>query len=161
MSKRQDQQFNQFDAPIPGESLTRPPQSSPMENPPNFTDPEQASEVLFSKLTQPQNSVKIKKMLQAGASAESIARTVLFTGTSKGEFTPDLALLLARPTLGMVAAIGKKTGAGDFKMMNDDPEMDEFFASIGGVGEQEEPIEEEPENLGGLLGSLMQGEDNG
>lgn len=105
-----------FDAPIPGESLTRAPGSSPWEQPPQYTDLNEAAEDIFDKLIK--NAPEVVFSLEAGASAESIARTILFAGFTKGKFTPDLAMLLAPITVAMVAAVGHKMGARGMKLRN-------------------------------------------
>ena len=103
-----------FDAPIPGESLTREPGSSPWERPPQYTDLNEAAEDLFDKILQ--NSAEIILSLEAGASAEDLAKTMLFGGFSKGKFTPDLALLLAPIAVAMIGAVGHKMGARGMKL---------------------------------------------
>ena len=41
---------NPFDAPVPGQSLTDTPGNYPWEHPPQFTDPEEASEYIWQML---------------------------------------------------------------------------------------------------------------
>ena len=46
-------EINDFDAPIPGQSLTDKPGNSAWEHPPQFTDTAEAAEYIWDKLTHP------------------------------------------------------------------------------------------------------------
>lgn len=117
-----------FDAPIPGQSLTMAPGSAPWEQPPQYTDLNEAAEDIFDKLIQ--NAPEVVFSLEAGASAEAIARTILFAGFTKGKFSPDLAMLLAPITVAMVAAVGHKMGARGMKLRNPNKKRKDNLMSL-------------------------------
>lgn len=99
-----------FDAPIPGQSLTQAPGSSPTQQPPQFVDPEEAAENIWGGLRNVKSAMQVGKLLEVGTPVEVIANTLLFAGFSQGKWTPDIMMLLMKPVMYMVAAIGKKQG---------------------------------------------------
>lgn len=121
-----------FDAPIPGESLTEPLGSAIYEKPPTFTGVQEASEVIFDKLTKPRNAAKIVKLLEAGAPAESLARILLKKGFEKGQWSPDLGLALGRVVMYQIAALGSSAGVKNMKFSQPDSEMQDFLRNFEG-----------------------------
>jgi hypothetical protein len=119
-----------FNAPIPGESLTNSPGSSPYEKPAQFADPNDALEYLFDKLTDKRQVTRIAVMLKAGLSAEDIAKTMLFAGFTNGKWTPDTAMMMLRIVVGMVTAIGQRLGLTDFSVLNKDKEQYDFLSKF-------------------------------
>ena len=118
-----------LDAPIPGQSLTRPPKSSPMEQPPAYVDRAELQDYFFEKLTSKSAVKKILLLLKTDASVESIARTLLYTGVIQGMYTPDLMLLTAKDVYYLVLAIAEASGE-DFTAKNPDVEMESFIDYI-------------------------------
>lgn len=104
-----------FDAPIPGQSLTSEPGAMPYEKPPQFVKPEEAIEWMFDRMTTPKMAIKILALLESGASVEEVTRTLLFAGFAEGKWTPDVMLLISKPVMGMIFALGKRAGL-DVKM---------------------------------------------
>ncbi len=124
-----------FNAPIPGESLTKTPGGAPYEKPPQFADPRMAAEYVWQQMTTSRSAAMVKTLLNRGASAESIATTVLRQGFNNGQWTPDTALIMSKPVLGMVTAVGRKAGAKNIKVMEDDFDLQEFFIDSGSLDE--------------------------
>lgn len=142
-----------FSAPIPGESLTREPGSTPWERPPQYTDLNEAAEDLFDKILQ--NSAEIVLSLEAGASAEALAKVMLFGGFSKGKFTPDLALLLAPIAIAMIAAVGHKMGARGMKLREPNKKREDNLRALHKLAssrtammQPKEMVDIAPEELG-------------
>lgn len=106
--------FNEFNAAIPGQSLTDSPGNAAWEHPPQFTNVRKALNYMYGQLLTKPHTAKLLTLLEQGVPAEAITKTVLFAGFAGGKWTPDLALLMARPTLAMVVALGK---AADIKNM--------------------------------------------
>lgn len=117
-----------LDAPIPGQSLTAPPKSSPWEVPPQFTDPMEASNYIFDKLSR--NSGDIGMMLKSGASAEEISRTTLMGGFQKGLWTPDMAMMLAPLVMLQVAELGQMMGVKNLKIFRNRQARDQFRSQM-------------------------------
>ena len=101
---------NPVDSPVPGQSLTDTPGNYPWEHPPQFVDPEEATEYLWVTLHQKQITEQLIGLLDAGGPVEAIGRTILFAGFMEGKFSPDLAFIITEPVMKMIAAIGVKGG---------------------------------------------------
>jgi hypothetical protein len=137
--------------PIPGQSLTSPPGGAPWEHPPRFTDPDEALNYLFDKLTSnKREATKLVLLLKHGASAESIARTLLMAGFMQGLWTPDVSLLIGKTLAYIIASIGKRAGV-NVKMRNPDDDYDKFLSQFVGKGETESaPAPDESKMFAGL-----------
>jgi len=98
---------SRFSAPVPGESLTSTPQNMAFEKPPQFTDPEAATEFIWEQMNKRANTLKLLAMLDKQVPVDGIVKTILFSGFASGKWTPDLAVVLAKPVVAMVMAIGK------------------------------------------------------
>lgn len=105
-------------APIPGQSLTTAPGNANWEQPPQFVNAEIALEYIWERITQPKRAYQIGVLLKKGVPAEYIARTLVFTGFANGKWSPDLSLLIARPVLYQVVAIGAMQKVKDIKIFN-------------------------------------------
>jgi hypothetical protein len=101
---------NPFDSPVPGQSLTDTPGNYPWEHPPQFVDPEEATEYIWTTLHQKELTEQLIGMLDAGVPVEAIGRTILFAGFMEGKFSPDLAFIITEPVMKMIAAIGVNGG---------------------------------------------------
>lgn len=106
---------SRFSAPIPGESLTGTPKNMPFERPPQFVDLDEATEFVWDNLNKRNNTLKLLALLDKQVPVDGLAQSILFSGFASGKWTPDLAILMAKPVVAMVMAIGK--GAG-IKMRN-------------------------------------------
>ena len=101
---------NPFDSPVPGQSLTDTPGNYPWEHPPQFVDPEEATEYIWVTLHRKELTEQLIGMLDAGVPVEAIGRTILFAGFMEGKFSPDLAFIITEPVMKMIAAIGINGG---------------------------------------------------
>lgn len=99
-----------FDAPIPGQSLTDTPGNHPWEKPPRFAKIDEALDTLFDKLMEPEKTAEMLALLDAGVPAKSLTEATLFSGFANGQWTPDLAILMAKPVYAMIHAIGERAG---------------------------------------------------
>ena len=111
---------NPFDAPIPGQSLTDTPGNYPWEHPPQFTDPEEATEFIRQTLHTEQFLEQVIGMLDAGVPVEAIARVIVFGGFVEGKFTPDVGFLITEPVMKMLMAIGVRAGINNIRMSMQD-----------------------------------------
>jgi len=101
---------SRFNAPIPGESLTSTPKNMNFEKPPQFVDLEETTEFLWDRLNERDSMLKLLAMLDKQIPVDGIAKTILFSGFASGKWTPDLAILLAKPVTAMIMAIGNSAG---------------------------------------------------
>jgi hypothetical protein len=72
-------EYNPFDAPISGQSLTDEPGNYPWEHPPKTTDPIEAIEKFWDRLTDPEVAQEMITMMEAGVPIEALARILTFT----------------------------------------------------------------------------------
>lgn len=112
--------------PIPGQSLTKEPGASPWEKPPQFTDLDEAMSFLIQNMTEPKVAHKLLALMEAGIPITSILDTLLMQGFMDGKWTPDLAILLAKPLTALLIKIARMydieptTGAEDTEDVEED-----------------------------------------
>jgi len=112
--------YNPFDAPVPGQSLTDEPQNYPWEHPPQYTNINEAAEVIFNRLTEEDAALNMLAMLKSGVPVEAIVRTLIFAGFSEGKFNPDLGILLAPIVMAMIVGIAKRAKLKEIVVTMDD-----------------------------------------
>lgn len=127
-----------FDAPIPGESLTKMPGGSAMEHPPQFTDLEDALEYVWKRFTSPKHSLNVVLLLKKGMTVEYIVNTIMFQGVAQGKWSVDLALLMYQVVFWQVEAIAKLKKI-NYKGKSPDVKQNEFLSNF--VDLLEEPRE--------------------
>ena len=112
-----------FDRPMPGESLTRDPDDRlPFEQPPKFTDRNDALEYHFELFTEEDNYAGIMDALESGVSIMEVVQVFLMQGFRDGLYNPDMMLMLAEPLAYMIAALAERAEV-EFTIMNDPDEM--------------------------------------
>lgn len=117
--------YNTFDAPIPGQSLTDEPKNAAWEHPPQFVEMEAATEYVWDQLTQPKHMKRALTMMNNGVSAEALARTILFTGFVNGKWNVDLAMMMAKPLTGMFMGLAGAAGMDKVKVGIKDRQKDD------------------------------------
>ena len=121
---------NEFDAPIPGQSLTDTPGNYPWEHPAQFTDAREATEYIWDRLHADDFAEQVVAMLDANIPVEAIARVILFGGFLEGKFSPDLAFIITEPVMQMIAVIGATAGLSNIKLSMSDITNDQQLADI-------------------------------
>ena len=135
-------EYDPFDAPIPGQSLTDTPGNYPWEHPPKTVDPEEALDKFWNRLTDPEVAEEIILMMEAGVPVEALARILTFTGFAEGEFTPDIGFLTIEPLMKMIAVIGMRAGVKNLNISLEDFSNKETIKSMLSLKEVNERIEE-------------------
>ncbi len=120
-----------FNAPISGESLTMQPGGAPFEQPPQFADPDEAAEYVFDRVTDKRQAERLVALLQSGVPVEDVARTIVFSGFMQGKWTVDVGMLILRPVMYQIAAIGARVGISDMKITPPDTEQNDFISNLG------------------------------
>ena len=123
-------EFDPFNTPVPGQSLTDEPGNYPWEHPPRQTDPEVVLENIWRSITTPEAVEEMIYLLESGMPVEGIARTIVFAGFMEGEFSPDLGFTLAEAIMEMIAAIGMRAGITNLKMSLEDTGNKEFKTNM-------------------------------
>jgi len=83
-----------FDAPIPGQSLTREPKNYAWENPPRMVVPEEALAYHLEELNKPKKMEAILDALQLGFEVTLLTEGLLRNAVSKGEHSIDVSLII-------------------------------------------------------------------
>ena len=85
----------QFDAPIPGQSLTSAPRLYPWENPPQFDDPKDVIEFYIKNLAAQEVMDDIFIALDEGFPLNILVKSILSTGVMEGIHSVDVSLIVA------------------------------------------------------------------
>jgi len=105
------EEYNPFQGPIPGQSLTNSPDAQqPWEQPPVYTNIKEAREAVFLEILKQENLESIINLLDDGMSVAKVTEMLLFIGYSKGQFNPDMMMLLAEPVMYMLLALCENVG---------------------------------------------------
>ena len=116
---------NPFNAPVPGESLTTSPDTpTAWERPPRYTDQEEAMMAVYMELTQQDTLRQLVKIIDEGIALDEIAQVVLYKGYTEGQYTPDMMMLLAEPTLYLLVAIADYADIDDYVLYEGEDEND-------------------------------------
>ena len=150
---------NEFDAPVPGQSLTDTPGNYPWEHPAQFADPEEASEYIWDRLHADDFAEQVVAMLDAKIPVEAIARVILFGGFLEGKFSPDVAFLITKPVMQMITVIGATAGVGNIRVSMTDITNDQQLLDIVKTKIENENFEKEvkgvQKDIKKLSGGLM------
>ena len=139
--------YNEFDAPIPGQSLTDTPGNAPWEHPPQYTDPEQILEGLYDKITNGEFTEQLIAMLDAGVPVEAVVRVMVFSGFMQGKFTPDVGFMIVEPLMKLVAAVGIPAGVSKLKLSLDDLSNNKFIKDMAELKASNQEMEQISEGI--------------
>jgi GH24 family phage-related lysozyme (muramidase) len=110
-----------FNAPVPGQSLTKAPGALPFEQPAEYSDPNAALEFVWDSLKSTEQSTKIVELLKVGhetdrpaLSVQGLAKTLVTGGFAEGKWSPDTALLMEPVVMAQIAAVAKDAGLEEF-----------------------------------------------
>jgi hypothetical protein len=134
--------YNEFDAPIPGQSLTDTPGNAPWEHPPQYTDPEEILEGLYDKITDGEFTEQLITMLDAGIPVEAIVRVMVFGGFMQGKFTPDVGFMIVEPLMKLVAAVGIRAGVDKLKLSLEDLSNNKFIKDMADLKAANQEMEQ-------------------
>ena len=142
--------YNEFDAPIPGQSLTDTPGNAPWEHPPQYTNPEELLDSLYDKITDGEFTEQLIAMLDAGVPVEAIVRVIVFGGFMQGKYTPDVGFMIIEPLMKLVAAVGIRAGVKELRLSLEDlsnntflKDMAELKAAKGEMGAITQDIQQD------------------
>lgn len=102
--------YDPFDRPVPGESLTRPVGGAKYEQPPQYVTEDDAMFYVLDTVSDKYVAPTIAHALEKGVHASDITNAMLLKGFSEGKFTPDVAALIAKRTMAAVVAAGISQG---------------------------------------------------
>ena len=122
-------EFNRFDAPIPGQSLTDEPGNYPWEHPPQFASVEEATDFIYERLMDEGNMARMFTLLRMGIPIEALVKVITFSGFLEGKWTVDVAKLL-EPIVAMMIAGEAALAEIPAKVNMGDAEDENFFRDM-------------------------------
>jgi len=139
--------YNPFQGPIPGQSLTNSEdEKQAWEQPPRTTSIKEARELMFLEILKEENLEALVMLMNKGMGIGKITEMLLFIGFTKGQFNPDMMLLLLEPTMYMLLAIAEAVG------INPILEEDDHIITDEDIDEEDErDIDRLNEKIGPLL----------
>ena len=152
-------EYNPFDSPVPGQSLTDKPGNYPWEHPPQYNDVDQVLELIFDQVTNERFAKQIIAMLHAGVPVEAIVRVITFSGFLNGKFNPDVGFIAIEPLMNLISAIGIRAGVPNIRLSLEDlDEMDNnFITSMSELKAAREDISQVAETIKEEAGEQSQG----
>lgn len=99
-----------FQAAIPGMSLTHKMGTLPHEKPPTYTDPNQALEYIWKMLNQKEALKQIWGVLEQDVTVWHITRALLYKLALEGTIQFNLAIVISPIVAQMITIIGKSKG---------------------------------------------------
>jgi hypothetical protein len=87
--------MKQFDAPIPGQSLTNEPRNYPWERPPETTNPDEAVVHHLTRIGQPEILNNILDAVGQGIPVSMLTDLVLTGAVAKGIHSIDISMMIA------------------------------------------------------------------
>ena len=128
-SDYQEPEFNRFDAPIPGQSLTDEPGNYSWEHPPQFASVEEATDFVYERLMDEDNMARMFTLLRMGIPIEALVKVITFAGFIEGKYTVDVAKLL-EPIVAMMIAGEAKLAEIPARINMGDAGDSKFFQDI-------------------------------
>lgn len=115
-------ELNNFEAVIPGQSLTGPELGAyPWENPPDFPDPDTAFEFIMKGILENDETLfGIVQCLELGIAPDTIVDAVLLNSFMVGQITPDVAILMRQPLTDLILLVAQE---GDVEIKRLDEEQ--------------------------------------
>ena len=126
-SQNKESQYNSFDAPVPGESLTNTPGAAAWEHPPTHSKVEDAIELINDKLMDKKNGMRVLTLLDIGIPIEALVKVITFSGFLEGKWTVDVAKMLDPLVAMLLAKITKDAKLNNVRINLNDPNDKEFM----------------------------------
>ena len=106
----EDNELNQFESSIPGQSLVSGELGSvPFETPPDFPAPEEFYMFAYEKLMDDDdNLMNVVKLLEMDITADAIVEGILMNAFMMGQISPDTGVIMKGPLIELVTYIGQE-----------------------------------------------------
>ena len=149
-------QYNSFDAPVPGESLTNTPGNAAWEHPPTHAKVEDALEFINDRMMDKESGMRALALMDIGIPIEALVKIITFSGFIEGKWTVDIAKVLEPMVAMLLAKMVKDAKLTNVRINLNDPKDTQFFEDAtfhemamrkDEMGDQE-PIPELPEQEG-------------
>ena len=123
----EEPQYNSFDAPVPGESLTNTPGNSPWEHPPTYAKAEDALEFINDRMMDKENGMRALTLMDIGIPIEALVKIITFSGFIEGKWTVDVAKILEPMVAMLLAKMVKDAKLTNVRVNLSDPKDTQFF----------------------------------
>tara|TARA_R110001606_G_scaffold82718_2_gene189404 strand:- start:4246 stop:4782 length:537 start_codon:yes stop_codon:yes gene_type:complete len=114
----------QFNAPIPGQSLTKTPNNYPWERPPEISNVDEAVIRHIENISEPKAIDNLLYVLEAGLPVNILTESLLTIAVSKGIHSIDISLLVGPVLFKEIKSIADQAGI-TYKDFFDDSEVKE------------------------------------
>jgi hypothetical protein len=84
-----------FEAPVPGQSLTKEPGKYPWESPPQFNNIDEAMQHYLNRFQDEKVMFNLFSLMEAKVPITSIAESMILHGFAEGLYNPDVGMLVA------------------------------------------------------------------
>jgi hypothetical protein len=123
----QEPQYNPFDAPVQGESLTNTPGAAAWEHPPAHAKMEDAIEFITERITERENGMRVLTLMDIGIPIEALVKIITFSGFLEGKWTVDVAKMLEPMVAMLLAQIAKTAKLNNVRVSLKDPTDKQFM----------------------------------
>jgi len=113
--------FDRFDAPIPGQSLTDEPGNAPYEQPPKYTNLDKFMEYMFTTMNGKAVRRDVLRLLNAGVPVQVLIEPIIMQAISEGKINIDLGMLAIQPLATIIYGMGITAG---INVVTDDGKKD-------------------------------------
>ena len=102
--------FDRFDAPMPGQSLTDKPGNALYEQPPQYTSLDKFMEYMFTSMNSSSTRRDILRLLDAGVPVQLLLEPLILHAINEGKINIDLGMLAVQPLATIIYGMGLAAG---------------------------------------------------
>ena len=118
-----------FEAPVPGQSLTKESKKYPWESPPQFNNIDEAMQHYMNRFQDEKVMFNLFSLMEAKVPITTIAESMIMHGFAEGLYTPDVGLLVANDLMEVLVAMAKEADISYDMGVRDD--MSEEYRRAG------------------------------
>ena len=97
-----------FEAPVPGQSLTKEPGKYPWESPAQFNNIDEAMNHYLNKFQDEKVMFNLFSLMEAKVPVTTIAQSMIMHGFAEGMYTPDVGLMVANDLMEVLVAMAEE-----------------------------------------------------
>jgi len=97
-----------FEAPVPGQSLTKEPGKYPWESPPQFNNIDEAMNHYMNRFQDEKVMFNLFSLMEAKVPVTSIAESMILHGFAEGLYNPDVGMLVANDLMEVLVAMAEE-----------------------------------------------------
>ena len=118
-----------FEAPVPGQSLTKEPGKYPWESPAQFNNIDEAMQHYMNRFQDEKVMFNLFSLMEAKVPITTIAESMILHGFAEGLYTPDVGLLVANDLMEILVGMAKEADISYEMGVRDD--MEEEYRRAG------------------------------